>query len=401
MSIASAITNAQNKVAAAYTSVNTMGGTLPATQNLSNLPTAISSIPTGGSPVISSLSITPTTSQQTITAPSGTDGYSPITVGAVTSSIDANITAGNIKSGVSILGVTGNYGGGGSKYGCTIDNLLGDVNANGVLQAPTAPSGDLVFTGVKDLAANTLNYKFYYINMSGKSVSFPDLEELSGGNAMYYAFYNCLLSSVSIPKLKTVSGISVAQFAFALNLMTAFEAPELETVSGLNGLRQFIYYCQYLVTASFPKLKMVSGNFGIASLVSYCLALTTFSLPELTTANGTSALYGCCSSCGNIETVYLPKLSDISGQNTFNTAFQSCPKLQHIYFNGLTTTSFGSYVNQFNNMFNSQTGSTATGGCTVHFPSNLQSTIAGLTGYPTFGGSSSYINLAFDLPATS
>ena len=48
MTIASAITSAQNKVAAAYESVNTMGGTLPATQNLSNLPTAIESIPVGG-----------------------------------------------------------------------------------------------------------------------------------------------------------------------------------------------------------------------------------------------------------------------------------------------------------------------------------------------------------------
>lgn len=61
----------------------------------------------GSQPVIDPLSITPTTSQQTITAPSGTDGYSPITVSAVTSSIDANITSGNIKSGVTILGVNG------------------------------------------------------------------------------------------------------------------------------------------------------------------------------------------------------------------------------------------------------------------------------------------------------
>lgn len=48
MSIASAIENAQTKVAACYTSVDTMGGTLPETQNLSNLPTAIESIPQGG-----------------------------------------------------------------------------------------------------------------------------------------------------------------------------------------------------------------------------------------------------------------------------------------------------------------------------------------------------------------
>lgn len=48
MTIASAITNAQNKVAAAYTAVSAKGGTLPATQNLTNLTTAIGSIPSGG-----------------------------------------------------------------------------------------------------------------------------------------------------------------------------------------------------------------------------------------------------------------------------------------------------------------------------------------------------------------
>lgn len=48
MSIASAITAAQGRVADCYTSVGTMGGTIPATQNLTNLPAAIESIPTGG-----------------------------------------------------------------------------------------------------------------------------------------------------------------------------------------------------------------------------------------------------------------------------------------------------------------------------------------------------------------
>ena len=61
-------------------------------------------------PTISSLSITPSTSAQTFNS-SSVDGYKPVTVSAVTSAIDANITAGNIKNGVSILGVTGNYTG--------------------------------------------------------------------------------------------------------------------------------------------------------------------------------------------------------------------------------------------------------------------------------------------------
>lgn len=51
MSIASAIQNAQQKIANAYTAISNMGGTLPATQDLSNMPTAIASIPTGGGKV--------------------------------------------------------------------------------------------------------------------------------------------------------------------------------------------------------------------------------------------------------------------------------------------------------------------------------------------------------------
>ena len=46
MSIASAITSAQQKVAAAYTAISNKGGTLPATQDLANMPTAINSIST-------------------------------------------------------------------------------------------------------------------------------------------------------------------------------------------------------------------------------------------------------------------------------------------------------------------------------------------------------------------
>lgn len=44
MSIATAIQNAQGKVANAYTAVSGKGGTLPATQDLSNLSAAINSI---------------------------------------------------------------------------------------------------------------------------------------------------------------------------------------------------------------------------------------------------------------------------------------------------------------------------------------------------------------------
>lgn len=65
-------------------------------------------------PSLDTLNVTPTTSAQTITPTSPVDGFNEVVVSAVTSSIDANIAAGNIKDGVTILGVTGSYTGGGS-----------------------------------------------------------------------------------------------------------------------------------------------------------------------------------------------------------------------------------------------------------------------------------------------
>jgi hypothetical protein len=86
---------------------------------------------------------------------------------------------------------------------------------------------------------------------------------------------------------------------------------------------------------------------------------------------------------------------------------QNCKKLESVKFGGLTSTTFASAQNQFSSLFDSSTGSQAPNGCTVHFPSNFDPSdpnhtfdASTLTNYPTFGGSASYIHVAFDLPAT-
>ena len=56
---------------------------------------------------LDSKAVDPSTSQQTVT--SSADGLSSVIVNAVTSSIDSNIQADNIKKDVTILGVTGTY----------------------------------------------------------------------------------------------------------------------------------------------------------------------------------------------------------------------------------------------------------------------------------------------------
>ena len=48
-------------------------------------------------PTLASLTVTPSKTAQTITPPSGIDGYNTVSVNAVTASIDSDIVAENIK----------------------------------------------------------------------------------------------------------------------------------------------------------------------------------------------------------------------------------------------------------------------------------------------------------------
>lgn len=287
MSIASAIQNAQGRVADCYTAISNKGGTLPATQNLSNMPTAISSIPTGSTPVINSLSITPSTSAQTFNS-SSVDGYKPVSVSAVTSSIDSNIQAGNIKNGVSILGVTGTYTGGGGGY----SEIPSYQVVNGV-----AKRRELVLTG-NEFSGITLVDKFGLMGM------FTSASNVSG--------------LLSFPDLEEVKERGLGSF---LNLASSGD--------GQTGV----------TTARFPKLKKL-GRYGI--------------------------------------------------QNAFN----GCIHIEHIYFNSIVNAG----TNAFMNMLISTGTNTVH---TLHFPSNFQTAITSQTGYPTFGGTSGYVTLSFDLPATS
>ena len=76
---------------------------------IANIAAVAGSIPPD--PTLENKTVTPTTAEQTITAGEGYDGLGTVTVNAVTAAIDENIVAGNIKSGVTILGVTGSYEG--------------------------------------------------------------------------------------------------------------------------------------------------------------------------------------------------------------------------------------------------------------------------------------------------
>lgn len=103
------VTNAVTMVDVLNEISKLLGGDYDATQNAEAIAN-IAAVASGINKPSQDKTVTPTTSKQTITADSG-KVLGTVTVNAVTAAIDENIVAGNIKSGVTILGVTGSYSG--------------------------------------------------------------------------------------------------------------------------------------------------------------------------------------------------------------------------------------------------------------------------------------------------
>lgn len=108
-------------------------------------------------PNLQDKTISPSTSQQSVTADEEYDGLGTVTIGAVTSAIDADIVAGNIKKDVNILGVVGTYEGSGG--GSTLTPTAGDypVVGNGGLGGG---GSNLTSTGISVTIPVTGTYRF-------------------------------------------------------------------------------------------------------------------------------------------------------------------------------------------------------------------------------------------------
>ena len=221
-----------------------------------------------------------------------------------------------------------------------------------------------------------------------------------------------------LPSYQVVNGVASRRSG----ALTGNEFSDITSV-GYRGMYYSFYYREDLSgPVDFSSLTSV-GNYGLAGCFYYTsIRLKDGNLSALVTVGdnglsnaglkvgsggvldisaltsiGTSGLAYTFEDSNMLTTVYLTSLTNL-GSKSMEFAFRKCIKLKDIYFNSLTTTSFGSYTNQFDHMLY-MTGESETH--TLHFPSNLTSTISGLTGYPTFNGTSGYVTLAFDLPATS
>ena len=188
-------------------------------------------------PILNPLSVTPSTSAQTIYPESGVeDGFSDVSVAAVTAAIDQNIVAGNIKSGVTILGVSGSVVEANLQQKSANATNIGaftvtpDSGYNGLSRVSftvsTNPMGSFgnPYTGAENMY-DTPNLEEAYVEMEVASSSF--VEDQSGnyytvedenGNIIDKLYTSNVLSNIDFPFDFTGKTIRVFSDSFEINV---------------------------------------------------------------------------------------------------------------------------------------------------------------------------------------
>lgn len=371
MSIASAITAAQGRVANAYTAVSNKGGTLPATQNLTNLPTAIDSIPTS--------QVTPWT-QPVLTA-NGTIGGNSFAV-AMDSQYQSRAAWYAFDGVTTYNGNTQAHTANGQPHWIEFYN-----------PRPLIVTKMTVYNGGANVCP--LDWQFQCSDdnstwttlTSGTNTNYTQGGEWSfnvsnSGAHKYYRFY-------------TTSGygrdsgyLGITEFVITAKEVNS-EYTSYVVENGVASRRNMV-----LGGTEFLDITEITAN-GLDSVFVHCGLTGVLNMSALTTI-GVGGLYNTFAYCSGITSVNFASLATV-GSLGLSETFSYCTALTDIYFDSLTTTSFGTDTDQFDNMLlGTGTGVTHT----LHFPSNLETTIQGLSGYPNFGGNSGYVTLAFDLPST-
>ena len=259
-----------------------------------------------------------------------------------------DVAAGKIcyANGARIVG--SGSGGGGTKYGASIDLWLGEMNASQQLQQVTGGNVDLILTDFKSLASYALYYKFIRCNAL-KSVSFRDLTTASTTYCLSYAFSSCTnLLTASFPLLTAAAATYVFSYTFTgCTKLQSVTFSALTSVSSTSVMQYMCNGCTALTSVNFPSLKTIGSS--SASSTNYrhfynaftnCTALTELTFPALEAiyCNGTATSHGSFANNATLKKLYFPKLTTIDKASGYSSAtgakntFNSCTALTEIHF---------------------------------------------------------------------
>ena len=299
---------------------------------------------------------TPLTLAQTVSPDAGYDGLQSVTVTGVTSEIDSNITADNIKKDVTILGVTGTLESGIIPTG-TInisDNGTYDVTDKATAVVAVGGTDYRYKTGTPDViglaaigwtaddigyyGANTPHYAWENDNykVSQKNIDLysladpkpdlykndPDVTFVPNKNmSKYFGGYRAFYTMKYIKSIPLYDTGSMTYMDQMFNGCSSLQTIPVLDTSSVTSMEQMFDGCSSLT--SVPLLD--TGNVtNMENIFARCTALA--SIPTLNTSNVTS-MYSMFYGCTALTSV--PPL-DTSKVTNMRYMFRECSSLQSI-----------------------------------------------------------------------
>lgn len=257
---------------------------------------------------------------------------------------------------------------GGSFYGVTFTDLFGEVDESGKLNSSTNQA-NLVFDGINDIGDYVFYQKYVYNKTFPYSVSFPDLIKVTGKYACsYMCNYNKVVTEIDLKNLTSVDGDYSCESMFAnCENITSVDLSGLKYIKGLRGCSNMFQQCSSLESVNLSNLESITSQMGCNYMFSQCKNLKILTFNSLRKVTGYRGLCGMLRYSG-VETVNFPSLtSNDTEYSIISSAFYGL-------LDGVT-------------------------GCTVHFPSNLESVISSWSDVVGgFGGTNTVV--LFDLLAT-
>lgn len=208
-------------------------------------------------------------------------------------------------------------GGAKTKFGLSVDNFVGDVDADGAMKPFSSNAVDIVFDGVTKVGKG-----FFAKNPPVRSVSFPDLA--------------------------TVGDYGLHTFLYQCDALETVDFPALSSADGSYALAQTFSLCKVLHEVSFPALTSVNGTYVLYQLIANSKTIAKIAFPELVYAKGTGCFMQLFYYCSELASAEFPKLrivdcnekSTSSGKQFCNIASDTSvtelrfPSLEELYANG-------------------------------------------------------------------
>ena len=267
-------------------------------------------------------------------------------------------------------------GGGGAttKYGVSIDNLLGNVDENGVYQLSDAPF-TFDATSIKKLPdglGDLFAYKFYRLPLTGT----VDLSNYTHDafNGTTVQFFTQAFSYTGVQKLITPRERSGGEY-------------------GMYFYQSF-QHCDALKEIVFSNPIISSSAFGFTETFQYCDFSNASINFDIITSIGKNGFYGAFKYCKLQEEIRFTNLTGLTDTYAFRAAFSQTTGCKRYFFPSLTSVTsdaFGksTYLTWYNAKDVEE----------IHFRADMQATIEAVTGYSSKFGATN-CTIYFDLIGT-